>query len=163
MKRNFFVMLALSAVFLVNSASAALVATYDPANGEVTFSDVSALVGLRINASDASLIEGAATNLDGAASGFFGVVNDSAPNFIEWGNLTGMTFADEFSGNIFPTGLLQTQIDAAYEAVFRSSAAPTVDVSFAITGGLGTTVPEPTTMVMAGLGIIGLVSRRRRS
>ncbi|MCH2596915.1 MAG: PEP-CTERM sorting domain-containing protein [Pirellulales bacterium] len=67
-----------------------------------------------------------------------------------------MTFGDEFSGNIFPTGLLQTQIDAAYEAVSRSSAAPTVDVSFAITGGLGTTVPEPTTMVMAGLGIIGL-------
>ncbi len=163
--RNLFLTAILATVALSFSVNSSFGQTgvYDPATGAINFMNVTDLVGLRINANDASLIGGQATDLGGAAAGGFGVVNDQAPNFIEWGNLTGMTFADEFSGNIFPTGLLQTQIDAAYEAVFRSSAAPTVDVSFAITGGLGTTVPEPTTMVMAGLGIIGLVSRRRRS
>ena len=161
MKRNFFVMLALSAVFLVNSASAALVATYDPANGEVTFSDVSALVGLRINASDASLIGGQATNLDGAASGFFGVVNDSAPNFIEWGNLTGMTFASSSAGLILPANLTQAAIDTNLVAISRTQAAPTTDAPFPIQGGLAG-IPEPGTIVLAFLGVSGVLCSRRR-
>ncbi len=162
MKRNFFVMLALSAVFLVNSASAALVATYDPANGEVTFSDVSALVGLRINASDASLIDGAATNLDGAASGFFGVVNDSAPNFIEWGNLTGMTFASSSAGLILPANLTQVAIDTNLVALSRAITAPNTDVAFPIVGGLAGGIPEPGTIVLAFLGVSGVLCSRRR-
>ena len=160
MKRNFFVMLALSAVFLVNSASAALVATYDPANGEVTFSDVSALVGLRINASDASLIGGQATNLNGAASGGFGVVNDSAPNFIEWGNLIGMNFASASAGLILPANLTQDALDANLAAISRTQAAPTTDAPFPIVGGLA--IPEPGTIVLAFLGVSGVLCSRRR-
>ena len=157
--RNIFtaavVLVALVAFTAVSNAET--LARYDIATGSITFEDVTSLVGLRINSSDASLIGGQATDLDGAAAGSFGVVNDQAPNFYEWGNLLGMTFTSSVAGNIFPTGLVQSDLDTNYVFKYRTSAAPTVDVFGPIVG-----VPEPTTLGLAGLGLIGFVARRRR-
>lgn len=127
-------------------------------NGDLVFTDVNDLVGLRINSSDASLVGGNATDLDGAATGNFGVVNDQAPNFIEWGNLLGMTFVESLAGNVFPAGLPnQAAVDTNYEFLYRTSADPQTDIV-----GVLQLVPEPTTLGIAGLGMIALVTRRRR-
>ncbi len=130
-------------VSVANVTFAQAVAKYDNTTGGITFEGVTDLVGLRINSPLAQLVgPGNATDLNGAAAGAFGVVNDQAPNFIEWGNLIGMTFASEAAGNIFPTGLAQTALDNDFEFLFRTVAAPTVDVTGMIML-LGTTDNDP--------------------
>ena len=152
------------ALAFVSCANAEVMATYDPATGDVSFSDVSAMVGLRINSLDGSLIAGEITDLGGAASGPFAVVNDQAPAFVEWGNLLGMSFANASGGAILPLGLKETVAGTGqnenYQVLARSSAAPTVDIPVVMTGFLP--VPEPVSLALVGLGIVGLAAVRRR-
>ncbi len=156
------VLVAVCAFTFVAPANAAPLATYDPGTGGVTFSDVSAIVGLRINSLGTPLVSGQATDLGGAAVPPFGVVNDQAPNFIEWGSLIGLNFASAFAGNVFPLGLFQTpEVDGGLQFLYRTSAAPTVDVTGQIVGGLA--IPEPGTIALAGLGLVGLLASRRRA
>ncbi len=148
---------ALVALFAFSSVAVAQpVATYDPATGGITFTAVDSLVGLRINA-NATLPDSTPTDLDGAAAGNFGVVNGQ-PTFVEWGNLIGMTFNSAFGGNVLPTGLDQPGLDSGFVFLYRTSTAPGVDE----TGQL-VAVPEPSSLMLAGLGLVGFISRRRRS
>lgn len=132
--------------------------------GGVTFRSVVDVVGLRINArAGGILVGGNATDLGGAASGNFGVVNDQAPNFIEWGNLLGMTFDSEFAGAVLPSGLNQGDLDANFEFLYRTASKPGVD-QIGHLCLLDLCIPEPTAIALASLGMLGLsCTRRRRS
>lgn len=76
-------------------------ATYDPATGGITFDGFDdGELGIKLISASGALVAGA-TDLNGAAGGILGVVNESEiPNFIEWGQLAGFNFASEFGGNV---------------------------------------------------------------
>lgn len=118
-------------------ASAQLTAIYDYETGGITFNDESPpivpgipqrnLAGIRLNSASSLLLGSEATDLDGAITGPLSVINDQAPNFIEWGNLLGFTVEDAFAGNLLPPGLSQAQLDADFELIYRQLDSPTAE------------------------------------
>ncbi len=155
--RNF-IIAALVALFVVpsmaNVSFAVTVAKYNSTTGGITFEDVNTLIGLRLNSSLGELIVGQATDLGGAAGcAIFCVVNDQAPDLIEWGNLLGMTFVSEFAGNVFPSGLSQSNLDNQFEFLYTGAL---------ITEGKILLVPEPSTLILAGLSLVSVFASRRR-
>lgn len=155
--------LALAVMFTAVSFAVAQgpIGEYDSATGALTFKDVADLVGLRINSSTGALVGGNVTDLGGAAAGNFGVVNDQSPNFIEWGNLLGMTFDSADAGVFIESGKDQAYLDANFEFLYRTSADPGTDQTGTLRGG--DVIPEPTSVALIGLGLMGLVAARRRN
>lgn len=129
MKKFAFAILSVAAVSFAATAQAGVIGNYTSATGGVSFSYDDSdgnLAGIRVNASD--LVAGQATDLGGTITGALSVINDQAPNFIEWGNLVGFTFTDADAGAILPSGLAEGDL-SNYELLFRSLAAPTVDIT----------------------------------
>lgn len=151
MKKLTIATVAVTALFLAaNQAVAGLMGTYDSGSGALSFTYDNSdgnLAGIRLNSSAAGLVSGQATDLDGTITGALSVINDQAPNFIEWGNLVGFTFgADVAAGAVLPTGLSQSDLDSDYELLFRSLSAPTVNIAGILTladGGGLTPNPAP--------------------
>lgn len=124
--------LAVAALLILSTeASAALIGNYDPALGSLTFSYDGAegtLAGIRLNSSVGGLIAGQATNLEGSISGPLSVINDQAPNFIEWGNLLGINFEEVSAGRVMQPGIDAFRLDQQFELIYRSLSRPTVDI-----------------------------------
>lgn len=116
-------------------AQAGLMGNYSSQTGSLDFAYDGAegnLAGIRLNSSSAGLVGGEASDLGGAIVGPLSVINDQAPNFIEWGNLVGFNFDSRAAGGVIPAGLSQGDLDAGFELLFRSLSAPTTNIAGAL-------------------------------
>jgi hypothetical protein len=128
--------------------ASAQVATIDGATGMVTI-DGTGYVGIDLNSSEGALI--AANANAGPAGTTFDVA--LAPNNLAWLNFGG--FPNPFNlGNVLPPGLL-TNPGVTIGFVGSDFQTRPGEIVFV-------PVPEPSTMLMAGLGVLGLAFRRRR-
>ena len=146
---------------IASAASAEMISYYNPGTGAVTFDNgVEPYFGIRIDSNDGSLIfANGDKSLGGYNTGTFASLGGDA-NFMEWGNLTGFTLPNPGSalaGMIMPAGLTQLNLDSTYtvKAVTLANTGAQVPIDLRA-------IPEPTTLGLAGLGLIGLVVRRRR-
>lgn len=134
-----------------NATPTGAFALYDPATGAITFRNFdNGELGIRLNSAGGNLLANA-TDLDGAASGLLGVVNDTqVPNFIEWGQFAGFNFTSAFAGNVVVPGT------------------PPRDLSIDVAPRNGALIPplifipEPSAAAITACGILGLASTRTR-
>ena len=153
MRNKLFAVAFAVAVFGIGEIASAAVtkAWYDPATGNVTIRDIEAgkLIG-------GIQVKGANLDIDPAPDALGGFVDTSISGEISWLFFTPKT-ADTNLGNVFPTGLTKSALDSGYFAglVVQGSGNPDpVGVPFA--------VPEPASIAMAGLAMIGCLAARRR-
>jgi hypothetical protein len=125
---------------------------YDPATGAVTFMALENAGALQLGGPGVP-----ATDPDPAG----GLVEVNG-EMVTWAFLLGSKNGDLPAGELLPAGLFQDQLDGDYIAgvVITGSGNPDMR-PIPFTGGL--IIPEPTTLLLAGLGMIGLVAMRRRS
>jgi len=106
---------------------------------------------------------------------FASAVSDFGGYFaVDSGQNLGMSFFDVFNDPIDTTQFISSQSNAMIwygwsssvgikSIVFSGPLAPVMDDLQANVGNPSSTVPEPTTMVLVGSGLLGLASRRRRT
>lgn len=114
--------------FLTTAHAQVPIASYDSETGAVIFTQVEEIVSLRLDSPNQWLINGEITDLDGHATGNFGVVNDSAPDFVEWGNLLGMNFEYSIAGNILPPSLEFEQVLDEIAFTYSPSSRPSAEI-----------------------------------
>lgn len=130
-------------------------ATYDPTSGSITLTGFGLIsgIGLFANHNDGE------DDLFTASANDFGmtaIVGVSSSQIINW--LFFEPFGDLHPlGEVAMTGLLQTTLDEHYFLNVQISGAGDVVTRVPITGGL---IPEPSTMALAGLAILGAGSNR---
>ena len=156
--------LAVIALFACSTAvNAQPIAEYDHTTGSISFSQVADVLVFRLDSPSNQLRSGEITDLDGLAVPPFGAAADTAPSFLEWGLITGFNFDGPISGgNVIPTGLTNAELNEEFEYNYFLSSDPAVPVRGTILGG-APDVPEPTSMVLAGLGLAVFAGARRRS
>jgi len=159
---------AVLALALASPASAQYLAMYDFFTGEIIFPQLNGELGLKMTALEpGALVGGQATDLGGAASGMFGVVNDQADalGFIEWGNLLGMTTDGSVSaGNVAQPGLdLMPPTDLVPYYVVPAISFEVARSASEIERGYVVAYPaEPSATVLAALAVLGLTAARWR-
>lgn len=153
--RNLLIALTVSAITAVaaQTANAQAQGIYDPDTGDLVISGFSNLGGLRLAG------PGVPANSPDALGGF---ADESIPGEVSW-----LFFAPKNEtlgvGPLLPTDLFQSQFDQdEYQAFWVETGAGGNQVPIAITGGLTEVIPEPGTIALAGLGLIGLGLVRRR-
>ena len=164
MKKIAIATLAMITLFAFSTAgNAQPIAQYDHTTGSISFSWVENVLVFRLDSPNNLLRSGEITNLDGLAVPPFGAAADTAPSFLEWGLITGFNFEDPISGgNVIPIGLTNEELNTEFEFNYFLASDPATPVRGVI---LGVTCdclfPEPTTMVMAGLGLLMITGTRR--
>jgi len=147
--RSFFsVALSLSLFCFASDANAQFV-EYDPATGNVTFQELNNVGGIRLVGPGVPVVD---------PDGLGGFPDTSIANEVSWLFFTAKN-GELDMGNLFPTGLWVHEIEADYSAFFVITGGGGAQEPAPILGGI---IPEPSTMLMAGMGMLGLVLRRRR-
>lgn len=141
------------ALMSAGSAIAQESAVYDPATGNVVLNGAGNVGGIRADG------PGVPVNPANSLGGFATPGADTV-SWLFFSPLNG----DGFNlGNIFPTQLEQTALDANYfVGVVITGSGISDPRGIEITGGLTTVIPEPATMVLAGMSLLGLVAVKRR-
>ncbi len=144
--------LALTASFAANVNAGTAAATYDYATGELILEigDKVAIVGFETS----SLFDTAAT-APKAGSADAAQFDSKVLAFFTT-DAVGLPQGTFSLGNVLPAGLSADDIKFGYSPVGEDNI-PTA-VTF-----LNVNVPEPSTMILLGLGAIGFVSKRRRA
>jgi len=145
-----FIAAVLVSTLVAANASAQPIATIDGATGMVRI-DGTGYVGIDLNSTGGHLI--AANANAGPAGTTFDVA--LAPNNLAWLNFGG--FPNPFElGNVLPAGLLTLPEGVSIGFVGSDFQTRPGEIVFV-------PVPEPSTMLMAGMGALGLCFRRRRN
>ena len=160
--------IALTSLSLLAGSAFAASAVYDPATGSISIDDLSGLSGdvggIQLLTSDNG---GSDPLVEGNADALGGLLSSTGDQQLNWLFLQAKTPADAplSLGNVAPTGVLQSAIEANYFLGLVISGSGVADPRanpVPITGGLDV-IPEPATMMLAGVCLVGCVATRRRS
>jgi len=128
---------------------------YDPATGNIVFKDLDNAGSLQVRG------PGVPANTPGDLGGL--VETDEMLNQVTWAFLLGSKNGDLDGGPVFPTNLLQSTLDSDYFAgVVITGSGNSNFRQLPISGGLDV-IPEPSTLLLSSLGLVGLAFRRRRN
>jgi hypothetical protein len=148
------VVFAVIASVVAQSASAQGTAVYDPATGNIKLTGVAGVGGIQV--------KGPNLDLDPAPDALGGFVDTGISGEISWLFFTPKA-GEVGLGNLFPTQLRQNVLDSSYFAgVVIAGSGVETPVGLQITGGLPA-IPEPASIAMASLGVIGFLAMRRRN
>ena len=162
MKKILVASIALLMVAACSSAFAQGQAVYDPATGNVVIEGIDGIGGIQFRSDENA---GTDTLNGGEADNNGGFVTPTSEQQLDW------LFFDPGGksspinlGNVAPTGLFQDRLDNNYflgVVITGSGVSDPRANPVPIVGG--NIIPEPTTVLLAGMGLVGLMAGRRRS
>jgi len=149
MNKKLILLVAVVLVSFVGTTNAQ-VAVYDYQTGSIVFNDLTGEIGLSIFAPEDRLNKGSASDLTGGTP----AADVGLDGSITWANFGGYNGSGIEAGNIIVPGTDPNLITFELQLDFFSRGPGTVEV---------VNIPEPTSLILGGLGLIGFVAARRRS
>ncbi len=152
--------IALTGLCLVAGDALAQTAVYDPATGSIVLNGLDNVGGIQLSTTDNG---GADSLVEANGQALGGFLSATGGQQLDWLFFSALNDGPFDLGTVAKTGLLQTAIEANYflgVVITGSGDSDPRNNPIAITGGL--VVPEPATMMLVGMGLIGFIGTRRR-